>query len=419
MFRLLKYFSIASFASVVVATIVLSALFQRSSTQGLLELGERNNVLLTQSFANSLWPKLRPLLESPQTPSSASPHARASIDDLHSQVLMQMSGTNVVKVKVYNLQGRTVYSTEPSQIGGDESTNSAFQEASKGKVASALTYKDRFTAFHHEISQRDILFSYIPLRSNVNGTVEGVFEVYTDVTDLTEKLKEQRQIVTLSVATVFAVLYIVLFLIVKRADTIIADSARKLQHVATHDELTGLPNRSFIQGRIKQTIQIAAGQARKIALLFIDLDNFKIVNDTHGHEVGDTLLTMAAARLANCVRSGDIVSRQGGDEFMVLLPSIDDPLEAGAVAQKILGSLTQPFLFQNMELRIGASIGISIFPSDGTDEVTLLKHSDIAMYQAKSAGKSNYRFFSAPCRADPKSSPARVAAAGASGPAYR
>ncbi|MEK7842663.1 MAG: EAL domain-containing protein, partial [Pseudomonadota bacterium] len=168
---------------------------------------------------------------------------------------------------------------------------------------------------------------------------------------------------------------------------------QRIVEMATHDVLTGLPNRTLLQDRIAQALAHNRRSQEQAAVLFIDLDHFKVINDSLGHDVGDALLQEVAARLAAIVRSEDTVARQGGDEFIVLLPNLASALVVEAVAQKILGALIQPYQIHEKELHIGGSIGIALFPSDGEDVDTLLKNSDIAMYHAKESGRNNYQFF--------------------------
>ncbi len=167
----------------------------------------------------------------------------------------------------------------------------------------------------------------------------------------------------------------------------------KILHMATHDALTGLPNRSLVQDRIQQTIARAQRAKRHFAVLFIDLDQFKIVNDTLGHDVGDQLLQAVARRIATCLRKEDTVGRQGGDEFIVLLNSLGGPGDAAVVAQKILDQLSAPLAIGGQDLHTHASIGIALYPEDGADVESLLRNSDTAMYDAKASGRNTYRFF--------------------------
>jgi diguanylate cyclase (GGDEF)-like protein/PAS domain S-box-containing protein len=172
------------------------------------------------------------------------------------------------------------------------------------------------------------------------------------------------------------------------------DAEQRIRYMASHDALTGLPNRTLLQDRIEQTLVHNKRRNLQSAVLFIDLDKFKIINDTLGHDVGDSLLKEAAARLIAEVRSEDTVARQGGDEFIILLSTISQPHDAELISQKLLDSLTQPFIIKGRELHISASIGIAIYPDDGTEMEVLLKNSDIAMYHAKESGRNNYQYFS-------------------------
>jgi diguanylate cyclase (GGDEF)-like protein len=167
----------------------------------------------------------------------------------------------------------------------------------------------------------------------------------------------------------------------------------KLHHLAHHDALTGLPNRMLLQDRLTQAIELARRQGRRFAVLFMDLDRFKKINDSLGHAIGDQLLQSVAQRLSVCVRHSDTLGRQGGDEFVVLLSNIMHAEDAALIAQNILGALAVPHLINHHELCISASIGIGIYPDDGQDAETLLKSADSAMYHAKEGGCNNYKFF--------------------------
>jgi two-component system CheB/CheR fusion protein len=186
-----------------------------------------------------------------------------------------------------------------------------------------------------------------------------------------------------------------LFITTARDITDRKDAEQRISHMASHDALTNLPNRTLLQDRIQQTLVHNQRRQLQAAVLFIDLDKFKIINDSLGHDVGDELLKEAAARQVAELRSEDTVARQGGDEFIILLPTISTPQDAGVVAQKLLETLRNPFIIQGKELLISASIGIAIYPDDATNMEELLKNSDIAMYHAKESGRSNYQFFSA------------------------
>ncbi|PKO90342.1 MAG: diguanylate cyclase [Betaproteobacteria bacterium HGW-Betaproteobacteria-12] len=169
--------------------------------------------------------------------------------------------------------------------------------------------------------------------------------------------------------------------------------AQKMSHLAQHDFLTGLPNRVLLTERFERAIGQARRHHKQVAMLFLDLDYFKNINDSLGHVIGDQLLQSVAARLVACVRSTDTVCRQGGDEFVILLAEIEHHHDASQVADKLLASLIQPHLIEGNELHVTLSIGISIFPDDGDGAETLMQNADTAMYYAKASGRNNYQFF--------------------------
>jgi diguanylate cyclase (GGDEF)-like protein/PAS domain S-box-containing protein len=171
------------------------------------------------------------------------------------------------------------------------------------------------------------------------------------------------------------------------------NTERTIHYMAHHDALTGLPNRRLMQDRLTQAIMAARRKQRHVAVLFLDLDRFKVVNDTLGHDTGDFILKDVARRLVTCVREVDTVSREGGDEFVIILPDLDVPESARVVADKILRELARPVEIGGHEIHITPSIGISHYPNDATDVNQLLKHADNAMYQAKDAGRNTVRFF--------------------------
>ncbi|MDD5169456.1 MAG: diguanylate cyclase, partial [Syntrophales bacterium] len=168
----------------------------------------------------------------------------------------------------------------------------------------------------------------------------------------------------------------------------------KIQYLATHDSLTGLPNRLMFSQLLNHAIQAAQRYQRQFAVLFIDLDRFKIINDTLGHEAGDQLLQKIATRLKEPLRAVDVVARLGGDEFVLLIEEVNDSKQVAIVAHKILTSIIKPLTLMRQECRITASIGICMYPKDAKDEQSLMKHADIAMYFAKEEGKNNYQFYS-------------------------
>ena len=165
------------------------------------------------------------------------------------------------------------------------------------------------------------------------------------------------------------------------------EAQRHILRLAHYDALTDLPNRVLFQDRLDRVVLHAARHGRLAALLFLDLDGFKLINDTMGHRAGDLLLKEVAERLGRCVRQADTIARLGGDEFTIILDEIGDPLDAAQVADKVIAVLAVPFVITGQEVTIGVSIGVSLFPEHGRAGEDLLKHADTAMYRVKAAGK--------------------------------
>jgi diguanylate cyclase (GGDEF)-like protein len=168
----------------------------------------------------------------------------------------------------------------------------------------------------------------------------------------------------------------------------------RIDYLASHDALTGLPNRAMFSEVLNVAIQTAKRYERMFAVMFIDLDRFKLINDSLGHDAGDQLLQEMAGRLKGCLRASDVVARLGGDEFVILVQELNETAQVVAVARKILAAAMKPFTLLGQECRVTASVGISTYPSDAQDEPTLMKNADIAMYFAKEEGKNNFQFYS-------------------------
>jgi diguanylate cyclase (GGDEF)-like protein/PAS domain S-box-containing protein len=171
------------------------------------------------------------------------------------------------------------------------------------------------------------------------------------------------------------------------------EAKARAQHLADHDALTGLPNRRLLEDRLTQALALSQRNGKQTAVMFVDLDRFKPINDTLGHAVGDRLLKEVSQRLVNQLRIGDTICRIGGDEFIVVLPELKRSADVAQVAQKVIEQLSQPVLLDERELVVSCSIGIAVFPEDGRDAETLIRNADAAMYHAKELGRANYQFF--------------------------
>jgi diguanylate cyclase (GGDEF)-like protein/PAS domain S-box-containing protein len=184
------------------------------------------------------------------------------------------------------------------------------------------------------------------------------------------------------------------FVAIKQDVSARVETEKRLQFLATHDPLTHLPNRLLFYDRLERAIHRARRKKNKLAVLFIDLDNFKIVNDNFGHERGDVLLREVADQLNNTIRSSDTVARLAGDEFTIILDELSEPEDVIPIVNKILDGFPKEFIIEGENITITASIGISLFPDNGEEVDTLIQHADEAMYAVKEGGKEGFRFYS-------------------------
>lgn len=228
----------------------------------------------------------------------------------------------------------------------------------------------------------------------------SVFDITSKFTRLNESLPFTFSVSGVVPGKIFGLLYGSLMLTIGFFKLLsgIPDNKRNaeiIKHIAYYDSLTGLPNRLLFNNRLGHAMSQAHRQNRILAIMFLDIDRFKTINDTLGHNIGDLLIHAIAQRLKSCVRKVDTVTRLGGDEFLILFTSLNRIHDAAILSQKIISMFSKPFVLDGHELHVTTSIGISIFPADGDDVTTLLKNADASMYYAKEQGGNNYQFYSA------------------------
>jgi diguanylate cyclase (GGDEF)-like protein len=400
MFRLSRYYSIASLIGMLVIVVGLSLFLRQLAVQVLLAQQTRSNVDLTRSYANAMGDKIERLVAASEGLSAEALRRRPELATVQQATQAQMKGMNVVKVKVYNLAGMTVFSTEAKQIGEDKGTNVGFQSARAGEARSEIVFRDQFYAIEEVIVDRNLITTYIPIRDSDDGPVKAVFEVYTDVTPLVVKMQKVQTWIVVGVSVALLLLYLFLLLIVRRADRILAaqESERKInedliRHQAFHDSLTGLPNRNGFSERITEAINRARRHGKSGALLFLDLDRFKLINDSLGHDAGDHLLRVTASRIQKSLRETDLAFRLSGDEFMVIVEDIDRIESAALAARRILEAMASPVPLSDCEVIVNMSIGITMFSGKESDVDALVKEADSAMYRAKEIGHNQFVFY--------------------------
>ncbi len=410
-----RYFSITSLIGIFIVLAVLMFFYRHFAFRALEKHETQNNEAITRIFANTIWRSHASYVQGASALPKDELQRRPEVAQIREEVLRQMAGLSVVKVKIYNLGGLTVFSTDPKQIGEDKSTNAGFLTAKAGGIASDITFRDRFDAFEQEINDRNLISSYIPIRTNPGAPVEGVMEVYSDVTDYVADLERTTGQIIAVILGSLSVLYLFLLAIIRRAGRVISAQSEELcaahesmlKHHALHDRLTGLPNRASFSERLDGIVKTVKRTGEKCAVLYLDLDAFKNVNDSLGHVAGDQLLREVSKRLQGCLREADVVARidsdiiarTGGDEFMIALSGISSVGGIGrvvVVAERVRGVVSnKTFAIDDHNLAVTTSIGVAIYPDDGVDGVALIKSADAALYHAKKMGRNNYQFHTA------------------------
>jgi diguanylate cyclase (GGDEF)-like protein len=275
----------------------------------------------------------------------------------------------VRRIKIYDRSGHIAYSDDTSQMGRDESASPKVKAALAGRVVGDLEH-----GTDDDEHGEQLLEVYAPLV--LGGANAGVFEAYLSYAPVAEAIREDVLSVYLLLGVGLAILFGALFRIVQGA-------SRRLRHQALHDALTGLPNRALLYRRVRRAASGVLRGESLAALLLIDLDRFKEVNDTLGHDHGDRLLVDVSARLRAALRRGDTLARLGGDEFAVLLVDIPDRAAVAELAGRLREALRRPFDLGGVAVELDASIGVALCPDHGADVGTLVQRADVAMYHAK------------------------------------
>jgi diguanylate cyclase (GGDEF)-like protein len=398
--KVFRYSSFVGLVAVIAVTVALSWFYRRLAFDALVETETRANVALTKAFANSIWPSYAAFVGQAGRMPAADLPQRAEIRQLRRDLKLLAQGLDVVKVKVYDTEGLTVFSTDARQIGQDKRTNAGFVRALAGTPASEITFRDHFDAWEGEISDRNIIATYVPVRIREAAPVEAVMEVYSDVTPLVAKLERTQIEIVAGVIGALSLLYVLMLWMAGRSDRILREqeaqrvaNEERIRYQAYHDPLTGLPNRTSFVDHLEEAIRRSKRFGWSLGLMFLDLDRFKRVNDSLGHEAGDELLRVAARRLQGCIRESDMLFRMGGDEFTVLLENVKGPEEAAAVAVRMTQTVAEPIELRHHELTATVSIGIALYPKDDQSGERLVKSADTAMYRAKDLGRNRYAFF--------------------------
>ena len=400
MLNLLRYSQLIALAVLFAVVVALSLLYRGLLFDSLVESETNANIALTKTFANAIWPAHAAFVARAGALDRTTLASRPEVAALDRDLRRLADGLSVAKVKIYDLNGLTVYSTDPRQIGESALAKPGYLRARDGYPSTKISYKERLDSWEGTLAERQIVESYVPVHVYDAAPVEAVLEVYNDVTEQVAAVQRAQWKILAAVLGAMAVIYCVLQLILARYQRLLHEKEReraaqeeRIRHQAYHDALTGLPNRASFTEHLEEAMRRAKRAGWPIALLFLDLDLFKRVNDSLGHDAGDRLLRIAAERIRRSVREADMLFRMGGDEFTMLLEDVRGPEEAAMVAGRVIDGIAEPLQLQHHEIAVTASIGIALYPRDDVVGERLVKAADTAMYRAKELGRNRYAFF--------------------------
>jgi len=376
---LLGKFALASLVPIVLLGIVLAHVLRDEVRQRALVDARQSAAVLEQSL-------IEPQLTAADLRGHLGPRRISALDRL---LRASIADQAVARIKIWNNDGRAVYATDHTIIGKRFALSDELRHALSGNTASEVSDLRRA----ENVGDRrfgKLLEVYTPLRFSAAGPVAGAFEVYLPYLPIQAAIDHDTSRLSLILLAGLTLLYVALFRIVASASTRLRRQASDLrrhavenEHLALHDPLTDLPNRSLFHDRAEQAVVAAQREGGSAALMLLDLDRFKEINDTLGHHNGDLLLKEVGRRLQAAVRASDSVARLGGDEFGVLLPDVADTNAALAVADKIRSALREPLVLAGIALDVDASVGVVLYPDHGDAVDMLLQRADVAMYVAK------------------------------------
>jgi diguanylate cyclase (GGDEF)-like protein len=294
------------------------------------------------------------------------------------------ASSEIQRMKIWNSRGVVIYSDDRALMGRRFKPSDELKEALGGTVTSEIESGNEDNPDLRQ-SNLKLLSVYVPIRFDSDQRPVGAFELYLPYTPIAKAIARETRTVSLILLVGLGLLYALLFEVVWGASRKIRRQAEVNHYQAFHDALTELPNRMLFRDRIEHALQNAQRTGTRVAVLMMDLDRFKEVNDALGHVNGDHLLKQIGPRLREALRASDTVARLGGDEFGVLIPDLTQPWLVGDVADRITASLERPFDVEGLAIDVEPSMGIALFPDHGTDADSLLQRADVAMYVAKGA----------------------------------
>jgi diguanylate cyclase (GGDEF)-like protein len=409
----LRQISIKSLVGMVVTALLIVLLYRHDQLTEHSEIIRNENEASASHVMHLLDDEIATLISTSKELEAQAFQENPIIENF-SAALAKVSEHNILKLKLFNLSGTVAYSSAKKDIGKMSSHPDFLKKALDGTAMNHIEYRETFLVATGELHDVYIVEGYYPIIHS--GQMIGVFEIYGDATPAVNRIHQNMYRISFMVLGLFVALYVAQYISAAQADKAVLQwemqlekANEKIQDLAFHDSLTQLANRNLIIDRLEQTIALSKRSGIYAAMLFLDLDNFKSLNDTHGHSAGDLLLIEAARRIKSCVREVDTVGRFGGDEFVVMLSELsadknESMSQVMLVAEKIRNALSVPYLLtistcpqteKFIEHWCTASIGMVVFKNHETNTDDIFKMADSAMYKAKQSGPNHIRFYDA------------------------
>jgi diguanylate cyclase (GGDEF)-like protein len=399
-FRLTRAFSIVSMIGILLVAFVMAYFYRVVAVDALMSVQNESNADLTRAFSDTIWNRYSDAFSRLSALPADQLAKQPEIAALDKEIKHRVRGMRVVKIKIYDRNGLTVFSTEKKQIGENKHDNPGFLGAMRGEVVSEIVFKDKFNAFDKTIENRNLLSSYIPVRSEPDEPPRGVFELYSDITTLLKEVRQTEYKIMALVVSLMLALYAYLLIYVRRADGIIkrreeeerAIQQERIRYLAQYDQLTGLPNRVQVLKLLEQAVQRVQAADHSLAIVYLDIDHFKLINDNLGHEAGDKVLLEIVARIQRVAFEQKIIARMGGDEIVLVLENVIVAALEG-LATRLIGRLSRPLYVTGKKVTLTVAMGITLFPDDNSSAEQLLKNAEAAMLRAKKLGRNRLAFF--------------------------
>jgi len=396
--KLLQPSLLFAFLIITIIAILFGNLFQYLAISDLINHKESENSILTRNFNNSLTIETQKNITDINLLTSNSVKLSSNLNNLNQILFDLVDNHQNISITLFNLNGFAIAESRSNNHLLNEQQKADFE-----KIISNSSKKSQYIEFSNHTNEKfnySSVYSLIPLLNIDKSDVIAVFGVKNNVLSSIKSIADSERLIIITVIVVLTLLYLAVIYAQSKSNKLLKEQAElriiseeEIRYHAYHDPLTRLPNRSYFQHILSLVMSQARRNETLIALMFLDLDKFKTINDSYGHNIGDEVLTEAALRIQECVRECDTVARISGDEFTVILDGINTISDAELIANRMISSLNMPMKIKDHEFSIGASIGISLYPLDDITLEELIQDADIAMFNSKRNGRNRFSFF--------------------------